>query len=504
MNMKISKRITRYLTVAGSVMVLTASIFYFAGGPDGSMAIAAKDRSTKLFEETAATTAAVPGTRMVPGNFSELAARVSPAVVNIRTEKSVTGSQSMSRHHGRNPFGGDERFKDFFDRFFDGQVPPAHKQRSLGTGFIINKEGFIVTNNHVVEGADKITVALKDRTDELEAEIIGRDPHTDIALIKVKSDKKLPTIKLGNSENLQVGQWVVAVGNPFGLAHTVTAGIVSAKGRVIGSGPYDDYIQTDTSINPGNSGGPLINMQGEVVGINTMIIAGGQGIGFAIPIDMAKGVVSQLADSGEVTRGWLGVTIQDVNEELADYYNVENRDGALVTSVVPGDPADKAGIQSNDVIVSVNGDPVKSSRDLTHKVAKLQVGEKANVTVLRSGKEKVFKVNIVKRSDHLAAVNPATKKNDGQFGFQVTEVTPEIARRMDLPSDQGLFVAGVTPGSKADKAGMVKGDVILEVNRNKIESVRDLKDQLGKSKDDEKVSVLVQRKNQGLVIINLA
>ena len=362
----------------------------------------------------------------------------------------------------------------------------------------------IITNNHVVEGADKITVALKDNTQELEAEIIGRDPHTDIALIKVKSDKKLPMIKLGNSKDLQVGQWVVAIGNPFGLEHTVTAGIVSAKGRVIGSGPYDDFIQTDTSINPGNSGGPLINMRGEVVGINTMIIAGGQGIGFAIPIDMAKNVVTQLADHGEVTRGWLGVTIQDVNEELADYYQVKNRQGALVTSVVPGDPADKAGIQSNDVIVAVNGDTVDSSRDLTHKVAGLAVGEKAKVTVQRDGREKVFTVNIVKRSDHLAAVDAAPEQKEGNYGFQVTEVTPELARRMDLPSDQGLIVSGVTAGSKADKAGMAKGDVILEVNRNKIESVNELKDQLAKSKNDEKVSVLVQRKNEGLRIINLA
>lgn len=502
--MRNTKRTLKYLTVLGTVMALTASIIYFAGGPNGSLAIAAKDSNTKLFEDTTGTPGAVPGTQMVPGNFSELATRVNPAVVNIRTEKAAKGHEMMSKRFQQNPFGGDERFKDFFDRFFGGQAPPAHKQRSLGTGFIINQDGYIVTNNHVVEGAEKITVALKDRTRELEAEIVGRDPHTDIALIKVKSDEKLPIIKLGSSKDLQVGQWVVAIGNPFGLEHTVTAGIVSAKGRVIGSGPYDDFIQTDTSINPGNSGGPLINMKGEVVGINTMIIAGGQGIGFAIPIDMAKNVVKQLADNGEMTRGWLGVTIQDVNEELADYYDVKEKNGALVTSVVQGDPADRAGIRANDVIVAVNGQTVESSRDLTHKVAGLDVGKKAKVTVLRDGRKKVFTVNIVKRSDHLAATDPMPGKKDSNYGFQVTEITPELARRMDLASDNGLIVAGVTPGSKADKAGMAKGDVILEVNRNKIDTVKELKDHLAKSKDDEKVSLLVQRKNEGLRIINLA
>ena len=270
--------------------------------------------------------------RMVPQNFSALADTVSPAVVHIRVEKTVKHRGPAMGPFGGNPFGhrfGPERRPDF-------------KQPGLGSGFIIDRDGYIVTNNHVVDGADTINVILKDET-EYPAKVIGRDPVTDIALIKIEAKGNLSTVALGSSDDLKVGEWVTAIGSPFGLQYTVTAGIVSAKGRAIGSGPYDDFIQTDASINPGNSGGPLINMKGEVVGINTMIIAGGQGIGFAIPIDMAKGIVTQLKTSGEVTRGWLGVTIQDLKGDLADYYGLKGKTGVLVASVVPGDPADQAG-----------------------------------------------------------------------------------------------------------------------------------------------------------------
>ena len=299
-----------------------------------------------LFFSTAAAAATAP-VKMIPESFSSLAEMVSPAVVNIRTVKTIKGGGRVFRHF-RSPFEKDDPMRDFFDRFFGPEQQKDFKQRSLGSGFIIDEKGFIVTNNHVVEGADQIKVLLRNEN-EYDAEVVGRDPNTDIALIKIKEDGGFPVARLGDSESLKVGEWVVAIGNPFGLENTVTAGIVSAKGRVIGSGPYDDFIQTDASINPGNSGGPLLNMKGEVVGINTAIVATGQGIGFAIPINMAKGILKQLKSSGQVTRGWLGVAIQDLSKELAEYYKLENGKGVLVTEVFSGDPADRAGIKAKDI-----------------------------------------------------------------------------------------------------------------------------------------------------------
>ena len=249
--------------------------------------------------------------KWVPQSFSELAQKYSPAVVNIRSEKNGKRHLEMGPHFKGGPFQNNDPFRDFFEKFFGGRPNQGFKQRSLGSGFIIDHDGFIVTNNHVVEGADKIKVILKDER-EFDAVVKGRDPNTDLALIKIESDGNLPVIEFGDSDKVKIGEWVMAIGNPFGLEHTVTVGIISAKGRVIGSGPYDDFIQTDASINPGNSGGPLIDMSGKVVGINTAIIAGGQGIGFAIPVNMAKGIIEQLQSKGEVTRGWLGVAIQDL------------------------------------------------------------------------------------------------------------------------------------------------------------------------------------------------
>ena len=263
--------------------------------------------------------------RMIPDNFSTLAETAGAAVVNIKVEKTMQG-RPAGVPFGNMHFHNDERFREFF-----GQIPqqPERKQGGLGTGFIIDKAGYIITNNHVVENADSIKVVLKDER-ELKGEIVGRDPQTDLALIKVEAKGELPVAPLGSSAELKVGEWVVAIGNPFGLENTVTAGIVSAKGRAIGSGPYDDYIQTDASINPGNSGGPLLNLNGEVVGVNTAILAQGQGIGFAIPVDMAKNVIAQLKGNGVVTRGWLGVSVQDAKGDLAKYYGVADKGGVLV------------------------------------------------------------------------------------------------------------------------------------------------------------------------------
>jgi serine protease Do len=346
-------------------------------------------------------------------------------------------------------------------------------------------------------------VVLEDER-EFDAKIIGRDPQTDLALIKIDAKKDLPTLPLGRSTDLKVGEWVVAIGNPFGLDHTVTAGIVSAKGRVIGAGPYDDFIQTDASINPGNSGGPLLNLNGEVVGVNTAIIASGQGIGFAIPIDMAKTVIAQLKENGQVTRGWLGVTIQDVKGDLAQYYGIENGSGALVTDVAPGDPADKAGIQPKDIIVKVNGDKISGSHDLTAKAAKLAVGDTAQITVLRNGQEKTLDLTVGRRPLTLAQAETPQPEKDSEYGFQVTDLTPQISGRLNLKEDRGVVVVGVKPGSKAEKAGVQQGDLIVEVNHQSVQTVAVFKQLLTKHPSTEGLDLLVKRMNAGMMVIHLA
>jgi serine protease Do len=436
--------------------------------------------------------------RMIPDNFSALAAEVGPAVVNVQVEKTTQGETSMQSFEA-NPFG-DERFKDFFGK----QMPPQQRrQDAVGTGFIIDKSGYIITNNHVVEDADKIKVKLKDER-EFEARVIGRDPQTDVALIKIDAKGDLPVAKLGRSADLKVGEWVVAVGSPFGLEQTVTAGIVSAKGRVIGSGPYDDFIQTDASINPGNSGGPLVNMNGEVVGINTAIIAQGHGIGFAIPIDMATKIVAQLKENGEVTRGWLGVSIQDLKGDLAQYYGVKGNEGVLVTEVVPGNPADKAGIKAKDIITAVNGEKVTSSRELTAKAATLPVGETTKITVVRDGKQQVFDVTVAKRPLTVADAGKPPVEKEGEYGLQVTDLTPEMAQRLNTHREAGVVVVGVRPDSKAYKAGVQQGDLILEVNRQNVSSTGELKQLLAKYKGGDGVSLLVQRSNAGMLVLKMA
>ena len=453
---------------------------------------------------TMATASKSAPVQMVPKNFSALADTVSPAVVHIRVEKTVKTGGSTFHQFNKNPFGGPQQFKDFFGRNFGQPRQPEFKRPGQGSGFIIDKNGYIVTNNHVVEGANAIKVILRDDT-EYDAEIVGLDPVTDIALIKVDPKGSLPTVPMGSSDELKVGEWVAAIGSPFGLEHTVTAGIVSAKGRVIGSGPYDDFIQTDASINPGNSGGPLINMRGEIVGINTMIIAGGSGIGFAIPIDLARDVVAQLKTDGEVTRGWLGVTIQDLKGDLAAYYGLKNKGGVLVASVVPGDPADRAGIQPKDIITKVDGKKVTSSRDLTNLAAKLGVGDTSKVTVWRDGQSKTFEVKVGKRPLTMAAASERQRPEaKGEYGFEVAELTPEIAKRYNLEETTGVIVVNVAPDGKAGAAGIQQGDLIMEVNRQNVESVKDFKSLIDRHKKGNGINLLVKRMNAGLMVIQLA
>lgn len=437
-----------------------------------------------------------------PNSFSYLAEQASPSVVNIRTVKTIKGGGHVFRHFKRGPFGEDDPMRDFFDKFFGEERQRDFKQRSLGSGFIIGKDGFIVTNNHVIENADKIEVILKNEK-EFDAEIVGRDANTDLALIKIKAIGNLPVLKFGDSDTLSVGQWVMAIGNPFGLEHTVTAGIVSAKGRVIGSGPYDDFIQTDASINPGNSGGPLLNMEGEVVGINTAIVAGGQGIGFAIPVNLAKGIIEQLKNSGEVTRGWLGVGIQDISEEVAAYYGIKERKGVLVTEVFPGDPADTAGIKPKDIILSVDGKTVENSRELTGMIANIRVGDKVKIKVMRDGRTKTFKVIIAKRHEDMVASRSTRKEHRGELGMRVAELTPEMAHRFNLKEVKGVIVVGVEQGSKASDSGIRVGDVIKEVNHQNISTVNDLNTVIDKMKDGDAIDMFIWRRNRGFLVIKM-
>ena len=440
---------------------------------------------------------------MVPASFSQLAEAVGPAVVNIRTVKTLKGGGPVFRHFQREPGGRENPFNEFFERFFGEEMQREFKQPSLGSGFIIDKEGHVVTNNHVIEDADQIKVKLDDQK-EFDAQVIGRDPSTDLALLKIKSTYDYPTVKLGDSAQLKVGQWVVAIGSPFGLERTVTAGIVSAKGRVIGSGPYDDFIQTDASINPGNSGGPLLNLKGEVVGINTAIIASGQGIGFAIPINLAKGIITQLKSGGEVTRGWLGVAIQDVNPEMADYYGIEAQKGVFVADVFKGDPADAAGIKPKDIIVEVNGQKVDSTRQLTSLVANIPVGQSAKVKVMRDGQPKSFTVKIAKRDDgKVAARSEAPEKREEPFGLRVSGLTPEIAQRFSIRESSGVIVIDVQNGSPADEAGVRVGDIIKEINHQAVESVKDYTEALKKVSKDGAVNLFIWRKNAGFLVVKL-
>ena len=439
----------------------------------------------------------------VPGSFSRLAEMAGPAVVNIRTVKTIKGGGPVFRNFRRNPHGGEDPFKDFFEKFFGEDTQREFKQPSLGSGFIIDKEGFVVTNNHVIQDAEQIKVKLGGDT-EYDAEVVGRDANTDLALLKIKTGKDLPFLKLGDSDELKIGQWVVAIGSPFGLERTVTAGIVSAKGRVIGSGPYDNFIQTDASINPGNSGGPLINMQGEVVGINTAIIAAGHGIGFAIPVNLSKKIIAQLKSEGEVTRGWLGVAIQDLTGEMAEYYGLKDRKGVLVADVFKGDPADEAGIQAKDIILEVNDHKIETSRQLTAMIADLKVGEDAKVDVFRNGKIKTFHIKLAKRDDKRLASRPTpSEPEEEKFGIRVAELTPEIIQRFGIGDTTGVIVINVEADGKGAEAGVQMGDIIKEINHRIIESVEDYTAAMDKIKDDESVNLFIWRKNAGFLVVKL-
>jgi serine protease Do len=439
---------------------------------------------------------------MVPANFTELAEKVKPGVVNIRTVRTIKGGGRVFRHFFGEPFGGrNNPFEDFFGPFSE-QPQRDFKQRSLGSGFIIDNDGHIVTNNHVIAEADQIKVKLFDEQ-EFDAKVIGRDPKTDLALIKIDGAKGLKPLPLGDSDKLKVGTWVVAVGSPFGLEQTVTAGIVSAKGRIIGAGPYDDFIQTDASINPGNSGGPLVDMGGRVVGINTAIVASGQGIGFAIPVDMANTVVAQLKEKGEVTRGWLGVGIQDLTPELAEYYGIEDQKGILVTQVFEGDPAEKAGVEPNDIIIAVDGQNIGSARELSSLVANTEVGGKTKITLLRNGEKKVVTATLANQPKDLASVGQ-TSEESGELGLQVADLSAERAQQFGLdPDEKGVLVVDVENASRAARADVRVGDIIKGVNRNKVKDLEAYRGLINSIDTKKEVLMLILRRNEGLKAVKI-
>ncbi len=420
-----------------------------------------------------------------PPSFATIAKRTMPAVVNIST---------TSQRSGRG--GSNDPIEEFFNRFFGESTPKENSQRSLGSGILISKDGEILTNYHVIRNADTIKAKLADQT-EYEGRLVGKDDRTDLALIKIRrSGGNMPFARLGSSSQLEVGDWVMAIGNPFGLEHTVTAGIVSAKGRVIGAGPYDNFIQTDASINPGNSGGPLINALGEVVGVNSAIFSqsgGNIGIGFAIPIDLAKKVVEQLRKNGRVIRGWLGIRAQDVSPQLASSLGL-TRSGemSLVTEVAENSPAAEAGVKIGDIIVEYNGKSVPRSQDFPLLVADTLPGQKATLKIIRDKREQTVPVKIGELPDDSDTGQP-TEARDPEVGVRVQRITPEAARRLGLSSTKGVLVMEVQPGSPADQVGLEPADVIREVNQRPVNNVRDFELAVRQGRRGDRILLLVQR-----------
>jgi serine protease Do len=428
-------------------------------------------------------------------NFVELAKLNKPTVVNVSTAK-VVKPQAPIRRSPSNPFGRDP-FEDFFEHFFENMPRHPYTSRSLGSGFIISEDGYILTNYHVVAGADEVKVKLSDSR-EFKAVVKGWDDKLDLALLKIDAKDHLPVAKLGDSDKTEVGEWVMAIGNPFGLGQTVTSGIVSAKERVIGSGPYDDFIQTDASINPGNSGGPLINSGGEVIGINTAIVAGGQGIGFAIPVNMAKTIISQLKEKGKVTRGWLGVVIQSITPDLAKSFGLKGEAGALVSEVVKGSPAEKAGLKNGDIITEFDGRKIREMNELPRLVAVTPVGRKVKVTIIRSGKTLHKTVVIETMKEGAGEGQSAVGKE--KLGVTVGALTPELAAKMGIKETKGAVVTEVNPGSVAEDSGIAAGDVVKEIDGVEIVTVADFEKAVSTYKKGSVMRLLLKRGDAALYV----
>jgi len=427
-------------------------------------------------------------------DWVRLSKEAKPAVVNISSKLNVESTEPQFRGQPD-----DRSFDEFFRRFFD--EGPRRPVRAGGSGFVLNSNGYIVTNNHVVDHAAEIQVKLADGR-EFPAKVVGRDSKTDLALLKIDATG-LPVLPLGDSTALQVGEPVMAIGNPFGLEQTVTTGIVSATGRVIGSGPYDNFIQTDASINPGNSGGPLINTRGEVIGINTAIFSrsgGSVGIGFAVPSSLAKNVITQLADHGTVERGWLGVSIQPLTRELATSFTHGDIGGALVSEVMQGSPAQKAGVKTGDVIVEFDGKKIVKSTDLPGLVADVPVGKEVPGAVVRNGIRQQLNARIAKLEDESGAKVASETDGKGKLGLSVQPLTPPVARELGLKVKEGVLVRDVVEGGRAAEAGIRAGDVIVEVDRQPVRTLEDFKARLAKQAKDEPVVMLVNRDGQTMYV----
>ncbi len=411
----------------------------------------------------------------------DVAKKVLPAVVNISTTQVVKY---------QNPFGGfnfnqNSPFNFFFKRFFNNFGPPEIKRKvhALGSGFIISKDGYILTNYHVIKMATDIRVTLLNSGDVYKAKVVGTDPKADIALIKINPRGPLPTLKLGDSSKIHVGDWVVAVGNPFGLNGTVTVGIISAKGRVLpGEGPFDHFLQTDAAINPGNSGGPLVNMEGEVIGINTAIIANGQGIGFAIPINMVKAELPYLMKGEKVKRGYLGVMIQPLTPEAARSLGLRNARGAIISQVFKNTAAAKAGLKPGDIIVSVDGKPLRSSYDLPYIISSFRPGTKVKIGIIRNGKKMTIEVKLGQRPENFS-VNSGGEVYKTDFGFSVSNITPQLAKKFGIKVKSGVVIVRVQPDSFAYMVGLKPGDVVVKLNYKPVKDLKDFENIIKKAKD---------------------
>jgi serine protease Do len=419
-----------------------------------------------------------------PPSFADLADKVKGAVVNISTTQVVEGNPLAPFMGPGSPFG----------NFFGVNPHQKMERHALGSGFVISSDGLILTNNHVVEKATEIKIKLLNGH-EYDAKLVGRDPKTDLALIQVKPDQYFPKPEvLGDSDSMRVGDWVMAVGNPFGLGNTVTTGIISAKSRVLGAGPYDDFLQTDAAINPGNSGGPLFNMQGQVIGINTAIIAQGQGIGFAIPIDIAKNLLPQLK-TGKIVRGWLGIMIQDITPELAKSFGLESSKGVIVSDVVTGSPADKASLQRGDVILKFEGKEVENAHMLSQMAASTAPDTNVKIDILRNGREKTISLTVGTMPEGATQGMPSEEqKEESVWGITVQEITPQVGKQLNLePGTTGVVISDIESGSPADAAGLQPGDIITEVNRQAVKNLNDYRQALKTVKTGENLLLLVQR-----------
>ncbi|HOK40746.1 MAG TPA: DegQ family serine endoprotease [bacterium] len=443
--------------------------------------------------------------------FIQAAEKTKPATVFIFTEKVITVKENPFFSDPFRDFFGDEFFKRFFgDRFGDENKNQErkYKQTALGSGVIVSPDGYILTNNHVIKDADEIKVKLSNNS-EYKAKVIGTDPRTEIAVIKIEG-KNLPYAKLGDSSKLEIGEWVIAIGNPFGLSYTVTAGIISATGRSnIGVADYEDFIQTDAPINRGNSGGPMINLNGDVVGINTAIFSqtgGNLGIGFAVPINMAKKIMIDLIEKGKVVRGYLGVMIQDIDKTIAKQFKLPDVNGVLISQVTPNSPADKAGLKRGDVIIEFDGVKITNTSQLRNLVANSKINTNVNIKIIRDGKEKSLSIYIVEQPKDFDKSSFAYSEESGEvtsnkLGITVKELSPELAKKFNYStSEKGVIITEIENGSKADIGGLKEGDIILEINRKNIKTVEDFNEALKDIDDNNEKEVLFLIKRQKVTI----